>query len=153
MRERLIIDAFPKPGWIDTISCDGKPCSSSGDGCAGSPTASGSNGNCRSNACGDSSSCDLEATLKNFARKHSDLVELKIADYSSLGAILESLENLNRVLEANSEDLRVSIENLALVFSQLAPIIAINNKLAFVGKAPNEAQLLDAIALHQAHLT
>ncbi len=151
MREKLIIDAFPKPAWIDTISCDGRPCSGGG-ACGGSPVPATSGGNCRSEACGDSSSCDLEGMLKNFARKHSDLVELKIADYSSLGAILASLQNLNRVLEANSENLRVSIENLELVFSQLAPIIAINNMLGFVGKEPSEDQLLDAIALHQAHL-
>ena len=98
-------------------------------------------GKCRSEACGDSPSCEPESMLKNFAREHSDLVDLKVADYSSLDSILASLEDLNRVLEGDSADLRVSPENIELLFSRIAPIIAVNDVLTFVGEAPSEAQL------------
>lgn len=142
MSGRAVVYAFPKPGWVDTVSCDGKPCGSGG-GCGSSP-ATTTAGNCRSEGCGDSTSCDFATMLTRLAERHPDLVELKVADYSSLGSILRSLDDLNQVLDANGEDLRVSLENLDLVFSQIAPIVAVNNTLAFVGKEPTEEELLAA---------
>lgn len=142
MNARTRVYAFPKPPWIDTVSCDGKPCGSKG-GCSSAAGTTGA-GNCRSEACGDAASCSLEDLLAHFAQRHHE-VEVKIADYSSLGSILRSLNELNDVLAAEGEDLRVSLENLDLVFSQIAPIVTVNGTLAFVGKTPSEPELLEAV--------
>lgn len=142
MNTRARVYAFPKPPWIDTVSCDGKPCGSKG-GCSSTPGTTGA-GNCRSAACGDTASCSFEDLLAHFALRHREL-DVKIADYSSVGSILRSLDELNDVLAAEGEDLRVSLGNLDLVFSQIAPIVAVNGALAFVGKTPSEPELLEEI--------
>jgi len=147
MRKRTALQAFPKPKWIDTVSCDGKPCASGGKGC-GSDPATTQGGNCTSGSCGDSRSCDFATVLAAFAHQHRDTIDVTIADYSSLASILRSLEDLNRILASNGEELRVSVDNLELVFSQIAPIVAIDGTLAFVGKTPTEDELLETVALY-----
>ena len=137
------IYAFPKPKWIDTVSCDGKPCG--GGGSCGSETTA--QGNCKSEACGDSSACTFEGMLVSFGQKFQNYVEVKIADYSSLQNIQNSLNDLNQILEINSEDLRVTLDNIDLVFSQIAPIVAIDNILAFVKKTPTEDDLAEALGI------
>jgi len=52
-----------------------------------------------------------------------------------------------QALRANGEDLRVSLDNLELVFSQIAPIIAFDDVLAFVGKTPGAEDLDDLLRL------
>lgn len=143
------IYAFPKPKWIETVSCDGKPCGG-GHSC-GSTTTTG--GNCQSEACGDSSACTFEGMLTSFEKKYSDDVEVKIADYSSLNSIQGSLLDLNRILMINGESLRLTLDNIDLVFSQIAPIVAIDNILAFVKKTPNEDDLVAALELNRSKLS
>lgn len=147
MTERIALKAFPKPQWIDTVSCDGKPCGSGGKSCGANPSTT-AGGNCTSASCGDGQACDFATMLEFFARKHDDTVDVHIANYSSLASILASLNDLNRLLSVNDEDLRVSMDNLELVFSQIAPIVAIDDTLAFVGKTPTEDELLEAIRLY-----
>jgi|GEM_PF-3333603 len=137
------IYAFPKPKWIDTVSCDGKPCGGGG-GCGSETTAQG---NCKSEACGDSSACTFEGMLASFGQKCQNYVEVKIADYSSVQNIQNSLKDLNQILEINSEDLRVTLDNIDLVFSQIAPIVAIDNILAFVKKTPTKDDLAEALGI------
>jgi hypothetical protein len=72
-------------------------------------------------------------------------LEINVADYSSLEAILRSLDRLNDILSANGEHLQVSLENLELVFSQLSPIVAVNGRLAFVGSAPTTRELAELL--------
>jgi len=141
MEKKKIIYAFPQPKWIDKISCDGKPCG--GGSSCGSETTS--NGNCKSESCGDTSSCDFSKMLEWFAVKNRNKVKVKIADFSSPIGIKKSLKKLNKILRKNKENLRVTFDNFELVFSQIAPIIAINNVLAYVGKAPGENDLLELI--------
>lgn len=146
MKAKTIVSVFPKPEWMDTISCDGKPC---GGGCGSTP-ASVSNGNCKSDSCGDGKSCDFFGLLKWIAEKYSDRLEIKIADYSSLKTMKNSLDELNKILERNNEDLRVTLDNFELFFSQINPIIAVDNILAFVGKTPGEQDLREALHLFDA---
>jgi hypothetical protein len=143
MVTKSLIQVFPQPKWINTISCDGKPCGTGG-GC-GSNTTTDSKGNCHSEACGDSNSCDSESMLKWFSEKYKDKVEMNIADYSSINSIINALDELNNILEYNSEELRVTLENIELVFSQIAPFVAVNKVLAFVGKMPTEQELLETL--------
>lgn len=138
---KRVISAFPKPKWIETVSCDGKPCGG-GHGC-GSTTTTG--GNCQSDACGDPSACTFEGVLGSLEKKYRDDLEVKIADFSTVKSIRESLKDLNRILVINGEDLRITMDNLELVFSQIAPIVAIDNILAFVKKTPTEADLVEAL--------
>ena len=63
-----------------------------------------------------------------------------------LNSILGSVDDLNTILEANGEGLRVSVDNLELVFLQIGPIAAINDVLAFVGKTPTEADLIERVS-------
>ncbi len=140
---KRVVYAFPKPQWIETVSCDGKPCGG-GHSC-GSNTTPG--GNCQSEACGDSAACSFEGMLTAFAQKYGDKVQVQVANYSSLGKIQSTLHDLNRILEVNAENLRVSLDNIDLVFSQIASIVAIDNILAFVKKTPTEDDLIEALGI------
>jgi len=143
MKAKSTIHAFPKPKWIETVSCDGKPCGDASTCGAGSTQSSA--GNCQSAACGDSKSCDFPTLLSHFAIRHAETADVEIADYSSLVSIEKSVAALNRILQANGEALRATLENLDLVFSQIAPILAIDGVLAFVGKTPSGAELIEAL--------
>jgi len=89
----------------------------------------------------------VATVLQQFAERHRGEVEVRTANYSSLGAIQASLEELNEILLDNGEELRISFDNLELVFSQIAPIIAFDDVLAFVGKTPGEEDLEDLLRL------
>lgn len=140
---KRLLYAFPKPKWIETVSCDGKPCGG-GHGCGSSTTPGG---NCQSEACGDSAACSFEGVLTAFSQQYGDQVKVKIADYSSFQNIQSSLNDLNRILELNAETLRVSLDNIDLIFSQVAPIVAIDNVLAFVKKTPTQDDLTEALGI------
>lgn len=141
--QRRTVQAFPRPKWIDQISCDGKPCGQNA-GCDSGPSPGG---NCQSQSCGGSTACDLTALLEHVSTAYGGKVAVRVADYTSLASIQASLAELNRILEANHEDLRVTLENLELVFAQVAPIVAIDGVLAFVGKSPGEEELMHALEL------
>ena len=85
--------------------------------------------------------------MASFGQKYPNEVEVKVADYSSLQKIQNSLDNLNQILESNAEDLRLTLDNIDLVFSQIAPIVAIDNILAFVKKTPTEDDLAEALGI------
>ena len=67
--------------------------------------------------------------MASFGQKYPNEVEVKVADYSSLQEIQNSLDNMD------------------LVFSQIAPIVAIDNILAFVKKTPTEDDLAEALGI------
>ena len=141
--EKRVVQAFPRPKWIDPVSCDGKPCG----GNAGCDSAPSRGGNCQSQACDGSTACDLTALLEHASKVHGGKVGVRVADYSSLASIQASLAELNQILEANHEDLRVTLENFELVFSQIAPIVAVDGVLAVVGRTPTEPELLQELGI------
>jgi len=75
-------------------------------GCGSGPSRGG---NCQSQSCGDSTACELTALLEHLAEIHGDNVVVRIADYSSLSSIQQSLTELNRILEANHVSLSTYI--------------------------------------------
>ena len=142
MREQTkTIHVFPRPKWVDQISCDGKPC----QGETGCDSGASRGAACQSPGCGDAETCDLAVLLDKFARTRGDEITVKVADYSSSASIQASLVELNRILELNREDLRVTLDNFELVFSQAAPIFAVDDALAFVGRMSGESELLRAL--------
>jgi hypothetical protein len=69
----------------------------------------------------------LEEMLTQFSRRHGDMAEVQLADYSSDEVLSETLDALNQVLAESNENLRVTMDNLELVLTQSAPIIAVGD--------------------------
>jgi len=71
----------------------------------------------------------LKEMLTQFTREHGERAEVKLAEYSSDKAISETLDALNHVLEESNENLTVTKDNIDLLLTQSAPIIAVGGKI------------------------
>ncbi len=110
-------------------------CGSGAGGCG--PADTGSFGGC---GCG-APAVGLDEMIAEFSRNHGDRAEIKLADYSSDEAVSETLDALNRVLEKSHEKLKITRDNLEMVLTQSAPIIAVDGKIVSTRNVPSADQL------------
>ncbi len=104
-------------------------------------------------SCGDSYSeisCGIPATgldtmLDQFSKKHGERAEVRLADYSSEAAVSTTLISLNKVIKSSNMDLTVTPDNLGIVLSQSAPIIAIDGYIVSTQIVPSVDQLTNAV--------
>ncbi len=102
-------------------------------------------GGCACGADAGGASINLEEMLAQFLKEYGDKAEIKIADYSTEQAVFEAIESLNTVLETSKESLKATRENLDLIMSQSAPIIAIDGVIVAAKNLPTVEQLAKVI--------
>ena len=115
------------------------------DGCA--------SGTC--GTCGSHSSCgepreSFEEMLTRLYLGFGDRadVEVHIVDPSADSAtVSETIDSLNRMLEARREDVRVTRENFEEFMSDNVPLIAVDGVLFFVGVIPSDQQMARALEI------
>lgn len=87
----------------------------------------------------------LKEMVSQFSQKYGDKAEIKMADYSSDEAVSATLDALNQVLKESNESLRVNRDNVDLVLTQSAPIIAVGGKIVSTRTVPSAGQLAKVI--------
>ena len=128
--KKKLVEIFPKPAWIEEFKMP------EGMG--------GSDGGCACSAAGAKAPSLAEA-IDALQLAHPDDVELKIADYSSERSRSEAFAALNRAFEASNQSLRVNEDNLDMVMTQAAPIIAVDGTIVFLGTVPSADQVEKAL--------
>jgi len=121
------------------------------------PESNGSSAGCGISECGPGDVADfggcscgppaegLEEMLSQFSKKHGDKAEVKLAEYSSDKAVSDTLDALNQVLKESNESLRVTRDNLDMVLTQSAPIIAVDGNIVSTRTVPSADQLAGII--------
>lgn len=121
------------------------------------PESNGSSAGCGSSGCGPGdadafSGCScgtpaigLEEMLTQFSQKYGDKADVKLAEYSSDKAVSDTLDALNHVLKKSNESLMVTRDNLDLVLTQSAPIIAVDGNIVSTRTVPSADQLAGII--------
>ena len=87
----------------------------------------------------------LEEMVAQFTQNWGDQAEVKMAEYSSHEAVADTLEALNRILALSNETLTVTQENLDMVLTQSAPIIAVGGKIVSTRIVPTADQLASVL--------
>ena len=121
------------------------------------PESNASSAGCEPSGCGPGdadtvSGCScgtpaigLEEMMTQFSQKHGDKAEIKLAEYASDEAVSDTLDALNQVLKKSNESLRVTRDNLDMVLTQSAPIIAVDGNIVSTRTVPSADQLAGII--------
>jgi hypothetical protein len=134
-QEKRLLQVFPRPEWMTSAGCgpagNGGGCACCGGGCA---------------PAGTTSTERLEALLADFEAQHPGQLQVEMADYSSDEATGRAVDALNEVLERSDEKVRATKQNLFMLISRAAPLLAIDGVLTFLGGVPTVEQLVEALA-------
>ncbi len=134
----LDLQVFPRPTWIDNVTCGGM-CGAAGGSHCGSLGASA----CNTEECDEEGKCSApaaDAGIPPVAPEYREVVAMWTADYSSDRAIETSLARLNAALAASGLPLRVTKDTFALFMSQAAPLVALDGQIVFSGMSPTQEQ-------------
>ena len=125
VRRKALVQVFPKE---EPDACGSKPaCSMGCEGCGKGPSTS--------------EALTLEGAVRLLRERYGDRVELRVAGYSTGASRARAAVDLNALLVAGGNELRVSVENLSEVLRQAGPVIAVNGKIASVIAVPTRTAL------------
>jgi hypothetical protein len=83
--------------------------------------------------------------LQKAEERFGDSVCIRIAKYETRAQIDEAIEWLNAALRGSGDNTVLDAQGFSTFIGSSAPILAVNNRLSFVGTIPNENQFLTRI--------
>ncbi len=84
----------------------------------------------------------INQLLEKAKEKYGERICIRVADYDNID---EAVEWLNAALRGSGQPAHLDNNAASAFIGTSAPIIAINNRLSFVGMIPNEAQFFSRL--------
>jgi hypothetical protein len=88
----------------------------------------------------------INQLLENAKARFGEKICIRTADYSSDESTDEAIEWLNAALRGSGSSTVLDRQAFSAFLGSSAPIIAINNRLSFIGLVPEKSQFLSRIA-------
>jgi len=88
----------------------------------------------------------INKLLESAKEKFGDSICIRIASYDSREKIDEAIEWLNASLRGSGDKTVLDEHGFATFIGSSAPILAVNNRLSFVGMIPNPPQFLTRVS-------
>ncbi len=87
----------------------------------------------------------ISQVLEKAQMKYGESICIRTANYGSKEGLVDAIEWLNAALRGSGNNTVLTETSFSSFLGTSAPIIALNNRLSFVGIVPNESQLLARI--------
>jgi hypothetical protein len=88
----------------------------------------------------------INQLLQKAKTRYGDKICIRIAEYGSNDRMNEAIEWLNAALRGSGSSTVLDKQAFSVFLGSSAPVLAINNRLSFIGLVPNESQFLSRIA-------